>query len=50
VSYPTLRIGVAGLGTVGVGVVKLLNEQASLVSLRSGRDITITAVSARNAP
>jgi homoserine dehydrogenase len=42
-----LKIGVAGLGTVGVGVVKLLIQQASLISLRSGRDIVITAVSAR---
>ncbi len=37
----------AGLGTVGAGVVKLLSQQANLVSLRSGRDIVITAVSAR---
>ena len=47
-SNPPLKIGVAGLGTVGAGVVKLLRQQASLVSLRSGRDIAITAVSARD--
>ena len=47
-SNSTLNIGVAGLGTVGAGVVKLLKRQASLVSLRSGRDITVTAISARN--
>ena len=47
-SNSNLKIGVAGLGTVGSGVVKLLNRQASLVSLRSGRDITVTAVSARD--
>jgi homoserine dehydrogenase len=46
-SNSPLKIGVAGLGTVGAGVVKLLSKQASLVSLRSGRDIVITAVSAR---
>jgi homoserine dehydrogenase len=43
----SLKIGIAGLGTVGVGVVKLLSQHASLISLRSGRDIVITAVSAR---
>ena len=47
-SNSPLKIGVAGLGTVGAGVVKLLRQQASLVSLRSGRDIAITAVSARD--
>ena len=43
-----LRIGIAGLGTVGAGTIKLLNQQASLIGMRCGRDITVTAVSARD--
>ena len=43
-----LRIGIAGLGTVGGGVLKILHEQADLLALRCGRPITIQAVSARN--
>lgn len=43
-----LRLGIAGLGTVGAGVVKIVQRQAALVSARSGREIAITAVSARN--
>jgi homoserine dehydrogenase len=43
-----LRIGIAGLGTVGAGVVKLLRDNADIIESRAGRKITITAVSARN--
>ncbi len=43
-----LRLGVAGLGTVGVGVVKIVRKQAQLLSARTGRHIQITAVSARD--
>lgn len=43
-----LRVGVAGLGTVGVGLVKLLDENAELVSRRANRSVVITAVSARD--
>lgn len=43
-----LRIGVAGLGTVGVGVVSLLNENSLIVSGRAGRQIQIVASSARD--
>ena len=42
-----LRLGIAGLGTVGVGVVKIVQRQAALLSARTGREITISAVSAR---
>jgi homoserine dehydrogenase len=42
-----LRLGIAGLGTVGMGVVKILQEKQSLLERRSGRSIEITAVSAR---
>jgi homoserine dehydrogenase len=42
-----LRIGIAGLGTVGAGVVKLLAEHNRLLSLRGGRRLKLVAVSAR---
>jgi len=43
-----LRIGIAGLGTVGAGVVKLLAEHGRLLSVRGGRPLRIVAVSARS--
>ena len=43
-----LRIGVAGLGTVGGGVLKAIDAQREQLSLRAGRPLKITAVSARN--
>lgn len=42
-----LRLGIAGLGTVGTGVVKILRQKAALLSERAGRTIEISAVSAR---
>lgn len=43
-----LRLGIAGLGTVGVGVVKIVQRQADLLAKRCGRPIQIVAVSARS--
>ncbi|MEQ6248517.1 homoserine dehydrogenase [Sulfitobacter sp. HNIBRBA3233] len=43
-----LRLGIAGLGTVGVGVVQILRKQAKLLQARTGREIVISAVSARD--
>jgi homoserine dehydrogenase len=43
-----MKIAVAGLGTVGAGTLKLLSEQAELLSLRAGKALQVTAVSARN--
>jgi homoserine dehydrogenase len=43
-----LKIGIAGLGTVGAGVVKLLAEHDRLLSLRGGRRLELVAVSARS--
>ncbi len=43
-----LSIGVAGLGTVGTGVLRLLRDNAELVSARAGRPMAVTAVSARD--
>ncbi len=42
-----LRLGIAGLGTVGTGVVKIVRQKANLLAERAGRPVTITAVSAR---
>ena len=43
-----LRLGIAGLGTVGIGVVKIIRNHAELLAQRTGRPIVITAVSARS--
>ncbi len=43
-----LNIGLAGLGTVGVGVIKLLDANRDLIARRAGRPINIIAVSARD--
>ncbi|GFE65431.1 homoserine dehydrogenase [Litoreibacter roseus] len=43
-----LRLGIAGLGTVGVGVVRMLRKNADLLKTRTGRPLVITAVSARS--
>ena len=45
---PPLAVGVAGLGTVGGGVLRLLRENAGLIAARAGREITVKAVSARD--
>ena len=43
-----LRVGIAGLGTVGAGTIRLLRENADLVAARAGRPIVAVAVSARD--
>ena len=43
-----LRIALAGLGTVGAGVIRLVEANAALLARRAGRPIIITAVSARD--
>ena len=43
-----LRLGLAGLGTVGIGVVKIVQRHADLIAARAGRSVVITAVSARD--
>ena len=42
-----LRLGIAGLGTVGTGTVKIVRQKAHLLAVRAGRPIEISAVSAR---
>ena len=43
-----LSVAVAGLGTVGIGVLTLLRDNADIVTARAGRPIAVTAVSARD--
>ena len=43
-----LRIAIAGLGTVGVGVVKLLEANRALITRRAGRPVNVVAVSSRD--
>jgi homoserine dehydrogenase len=43
-----LRIALAGLGTVGGGVVRLLDANRDLIARRAGRPIEVVAVSARD--
>ena len=42
-----LRIGIAGLGTVGTGVLDELAAHGQLIAARCGRAVEVTAVSAR---
>ena len=43
-----LRVGVAGLGTVGTSVLRRLDGQSGALRQRTGRDIVVTAVAARS--
>ncbi|WP_299347684.1 homoserine dehydrogenase, partial [uncultured Maritalea sp.] len=43
-----IRIGVAGVGTVGAALVNMLQGQQDVVQKRFGRDIEVTAVCARS--
>ncbi|API57965.1 homoserine dehydrogenase [Tardibacter chloracetimidivorans] len=43
-----LRVALAGLGTVGAGVVKLIEVNRTLVERRAARPIQVVAVSARD--
>ena len=45
---PPLRVGVAGLGTVGVAVLRVLGSQRDTLARRTGRDIIVTGVCARD--
>ncbi len=43
-----LRIGVAGLGTVGASVLRILRDKAEMLTRQCGNQVTVTAVSARD--
>ncbi|MEM9061714.1 MAG: homoserine dehydrogenase [Pseudomonadota bacterium] len=42
------RLGIAGLGTVGIGTVKMVQTHAAMLAAKAGRPVEISAVSARN--
>lgn len=42
-----LRLGIAGLGTVGCALIQLLAKQNEILESRSGRPLSVTGVSAR---
>ncbi len=43
-----LRLGVAGLGTVGAGTVRLLQNNAAFIARRAGRPVVVSAICARD--
>jgi homoserine dehydrogenase len=43
-----LKVGIAGLGTVGAEVVRLIEEQGRALSARIGRGVRVVAVTARS--
>ena len=43
-----LRIALAGLGTVGAGLIRLVEANGALIARRAGRAVEIVAVSARD--
>jgi homoserine dehydrogenase len=46
--HDPLRIGLAGLGTVGSGIVRIVQENAACLAARAGRPVEIAAISARS--
>ena len=47
-STAPLRIAIAGLGTVGGGIARLLHQQSQALAERAGRPLQLVAVSARD--
>ncbi|MEI9403582.1 homoserine dehydrogenase [Mesorhizobium argentiipisi] len=43
-----LRVGIAGLGTVGASVARVLRDKTAELTRQCGRDIVVTAISARD--
>jgi homoserine dehydrogenase len=44
----SLRLGVAGLGTVGAAVIRMIARRADALTAATGREIRVTAVAARD--
>lgn len=44
----TLRLGLAGFGTVGSGLAQILHENREIILARTGRDVTISTVLVRD--
>ncbi|HPD82469.1 MAG: homoserine dehydrogenase [Alphaproteobacteria bacterium] len=47
-SSDSFNVGLVGLGTVGTGVIKMLDQNAGLIAQRAGRPIKIISVTASN--
>ncbi|MCB1465723.1 MAG: homoserine dehydrogenase, partial [Rhizobiaceae bacterium] len=43
-----LRVGIAGLGTVGSSVARLMGQKSAELTRQCGRSLVVTAVSARD--
>ena len=43
-----VRVGIIGLGSVGQGVVKILNDNISLIQKKTNAKISIIGVSGKN--
>ena len=43
-----IRLGIAGLGTVGTGVLDILKAHEKIIDLRAGQSVRVAGVSARN--
>ena len=43
-----LKVGIAGLGTVGASVVRLIAQQRAVLEVRCGRKIEVVAATARS--
>ena len=46
-SSEALRIGVCGVGTVGLATIDILRQHSAMVSARAGKDLKVTHVGAR---
>ena len=46
-SGEALRIGVCGVGTVGLATIDIVRQQSAVVSARAGKDLKVTHVGAR---
>jgi homoserine dehydrogenase len=44
----TIRLGIAGLGTVGSGVLDILGAHGKLLDMRAGTGLVVTGIAARN--
>jgi homoserine dehydrogenase len=47
-AHKPLRVGIAGLGTVGSGLVTLLAQHSEAIAGKCGRPIAITGVCAKS--
>ncbi len=43
-----IKVGIAGLGTVGLGTYSILSEKTAMLTARAGQEIAVTAVASRN--